>query len=562
MLFPSNAHHTGTHARRSYLVDKAAAVVTLSLLLLASAAAPAQSSAAQAQNAEFTVAEPTGGAATEASPVHVHDLIPIAKDLPNGRWRASVTIRVRDASENEVGGVTVTGDFAGLTRSCVTNSTKGGCVVSRIAGDLKPQPRFTVTDLDAPGGYDAGANHDATGNDSDGTRIRVHQPLDTEPTHHVFTQDKTFTSRMKLRPGDTVELRNGARLSFAQGGYADWVGTPTSTWSDDGAIQNLNRNVRIFGNGDIRFEHGSQKSVIRYVEVDLRPSTQLGHYPLHWHHAGDGSRGTMVRGVVVKNSTNRAYVPHASHGITFIDNIAKNVTREGFWWDPPCECDGASRPKEHTGNNSNDTTVVRMLVDGARPPSGDDGHSFGAYELGAGSGNVIRGSVAMNVDGGKNSSGFHWPSQANQNVGGTVWIFKNNRAYNVNNGAFIWQNDSGDHVIKNFKAWNVSRSGVEHGAYVNNYRYVGIDVDSMFVHSVGWTAVGGRADEVSIFGGPIAGTVRFTGTDIERVVLRNGSGKEPSIFRFKNTGLTCGDVEVLSKYPGTKIYVDGQNCNV
>ena len=102
--------------------------------------------------------------------------------------------------------------------------------------------------------------------------------------HYVFDRDTTLTAGFVLRPGDSVELRDGARLSFGPGGFADWQGTPTQTWSDDGAVQNLVRDINVFGWGDIRFEAGSLPSTIRFVNVNLQPLSTLGHYPLHWHH--------------------------------------------------------------------------------------------------------------------------------------------------------------------------------------------------------------------------------------------------------------------------------------
>ena len=41
---------------------------------------------------------------------------------------------------------------------------------------------------------------------------------------------------------------------------------------------------------------------------------------------GDDSRGTLVEGVVVNNSTNRGFVPHASHDIAFDHLLADGVT--------------------------------------------------------------------------------------------------------------------------------------------------------------------------------------------------------------------------------------------
>jgi hypothetical protein len=175
------------------------------------------------------------------------------------------------------------------------------------------------------------------------------------PLRLVVAQDTTLVNqRLVLRPGDSIEFRNGARLMFHHGASADWQGTPASTWSDDGRVQNLERDIEIFGSGDIMFMAGSLPSTIRFVEIDLQPKRELGHYPLHWHLVGDGSRGTLVEGVVVKNSTNRAYVPHGSHGITFRDTIAKNIAGQAYWWD---------HSKTDPIHHSNDILYDRALAD-------------------------------------------------------------------------------------------------------------------------------------------------------------------------------------------------------
>ena len=547
------------HSRRRILIGAlwVAATFVLTVSVLSPPSAGAEEPAPTTDGAQETA--PAQGTAAVQGKVHIHDLNPAAKELANGRWRARINIKVRDAGEKPVAGAVVRGVFGkAMERSCTTDA-KGYCYVTRTFAPKYAKARFKVTGISAPKGYAPRANHDP-GCDSDGTTTVAHRP---EVKNLVIDRDTTYTSELLLRPGDTIRFKNGARLNFAHGGCADWQGTPTSTWSKDGAVQNLKRDVKILGQGDIRFEHGSRQSTIRYVEINLQPKVEEGRYPLHWHHAMDGSRGTIVKGVVVKNSTNRAYVPHASHGIRFRDNIAKNTTLAGFWWDPPCACDGVAYPRFHTANNSNDTSVVRMLVDGVKPPNGSSGHTLSAFVLGAGSGNTIRDSVAMNVDGGKNSSGFSWPSQANQNEGGNVWVAENLRAHHVVDGIFVWQNDSNLHVIRGFKAWAVSDAGIEHGAYTNKYKYVDPDIDKMIVHALGdWRTVRGRIDEVRVQRHQGEGKATFNGTDIERVVIANGSGTKPGTFFFNNTGLSCNDVVVEKMAPGTTVTINGNRCTL
>ena len=376
--------------------------------------------------------------------------------------------------------------------------------------------------------------------------------------HLVIAEDTLIENQtMVLRPGDTVEFRNGARLSFGKGASADWQGTPTSTWSDDGRVQNLDRDIDIFGEGDIRFEHGSLKSVIRFVEVDLQPLQELSHYPLHWHHAMDGSRGTLVEGVVIKNSTNRAFVPHASHGITIRDSIAKNTVGDAFWWDRPEGTD--------TSNNTNDTVWERNLADGVRNHFGDNrGYRLSAFRIGAGAGNVAIGNVAMNVKPShvKDCSGFHWPEMHIAQMR-DAWVFKDNVAHsNTCHGIFVWQN-SGSTVVENFRAYDNGKWDISHGAYNNNYTYRNFDVETIRLQAVGVSFEGGEVDVVVAHEHRFSKEIQFTGTDIGAFIInsdKSGSGnKHPAHYIFTDTTLTFDDVSEGSggAFPGTLVTING-----
>ena len=372
--------------------------------------------------------------------------------------------------------------------------------------------------------------------------------------HFVFDKDTTFTSMFTLRPGDSVELRNGACLCFGAGGSADWQGTPTSTWSDDGDTQNLERDIEITGSGHIRFEHGSGVSTIRYVEINLQPDLKLAEYSLHWHYVGDGSRGTLVEGVVVKNSTNRAFVPHASHGIMFRDTIARDVTGSGYWWDPP--------PFQSTdqSNNSNDITYDHALVDGVKPFPDDHAHRLAGVTLGAGAGNAVINSAAMNVSGGRNSSGFKWPEQLRSQPG--TWRFVNNVAHhNTSDGIFVWQNNRDEHIIDGFRGYANGRNDIEQGAYKNTFAYRNVTVDSIGVHALGWSVSGGAIGTVAMKRHTLDGTpVTFTNVTVGQVILNN-AGNDGDIaghYIFTNTGLTFNDVNVASVVPGTRVTINGK----
>jgi hypothetical protein len=373
------------------------------------------------------------------------------------------------------------------------------------------------------------------------------------PQHIVIDRDTTWPGRLTLRAGDSIQFLNGARLSFGPGGSADWQGTPTQTWSNDGNVQNLARDINIFGHGDIRFEAGSLPSIIRYVNVNLQPLTELGRYPLHWHHAGDGVRGTLVEGVVVMNSTNRAFVPHASHGITFRDTIAKNTIGDAYWWDPPPN----SGDKE--SNNSNDITYDHALADGVTSGAIHDQHRFSAFRLGSGSGNTVINSAAMNVEGGRDSSGFHWPEDV---AGPRAWRFENNVAHhNSANGIFVWQNSNVDHLVDGYRGYANGTSDIDHGAYSNIYAYRNVTVDDVQVHALGWSVTGGTIGTVETREHRRQdSSVTFSDVAVGRLIVDNdrGSGDVAGHYVFTNTGLTFNNVTVRSAVSGTKVTINGE----
>ena len=111
--------------------------------------------------------------------LHVGDLDG-AKTIGSSTWTAKVTIRVHDAAEASMSGVTVTGVWSGGasgTSTCKTNST-GVCTLQKGSiPKATTNVTFTVTGLTfAPTGvYNPAANHDPEA-DSTGTVIVVFGP--------------------------------------------------------------------------------------------------------------------------------------------------------------------------------------------------------------------------------------------------------------------------------------------------------------------------------------------------------------------------------------------------
>ena len=112
--------------------------------------------------------------------LHVGDLDGKTTVNTSTRYTIAITVRVHDASENGVSGVSVTGNWSGATTggvSCKTDAT-GTCVLSK-GNILRGSGTVTLTiaglKLSPIGVYVPGSNHDPDG-DSDGTVISLVGP--------------------------------------------------------------------------------------------------------------------------------------------------------------------------------------------------------------------------------------------------------------------------------------------------------------------------------------------------------------------------------------------------
>ena len=338
-----------------------------------------------------------------------------------------------------------------------------------------------------------------------------------------------------LKAGAGVVIDGGGQFQIMvmNEGKLDWNGV---------TAKNLTR---------IMFHMGAGASEIRNTEVINSGKTgELGFYPLHWHFNRGSTEGTIVENVTVRGGKNHAFVPHASHGITFRNIKAFNTVDDAFWWDPP-------ENEDDTSNNSNDIKIYNALIDGVTPKPGDDGLQLTAFQLGAGDGNEIHDSVAKNVGGRKNCAAFHWPEDANHNFGGNEWVFENNIGTSECHGIFVWQNDGGDHIIRNFKG-----GGISHGAYdTPGYRYINPDVPYFEAHAVGFVVRGGSVGRVIGASGRFEGNATFVDTEVTSLRINNNTDKPaPVHYIFENTGLRCSDVTWGDVKPGTTVRIDGRLC--
>jgi PKD repeat protein len=236
-------------------------------------------------------------------------------------------------------------------------------------------------------------------------------------------------------------------------------------------VVNVTRDCVIEGPGHIHI-HSNRAQRIEYVQLkSMGISNQasqgavLGRYALHLHFAGDGSRGTIIRGVAAVGSKGKVFVPHGSHGITMTDNVSVNSWGEGMWWD--------------LGHATNDLLIDRMAVVGVYMPDAIGGGVSGvpAYTLGGGTNMEIKNSVAAGVMGGMASAvGFDWPEPTTVMqpvVDRLVWKFDAGNVAHNNRGPGIrfWTNNQDAHVVNDYVSYRNGVAGIENGAYFSGTEY-------------------------------------------------------------------------------------------
>ena len=242
-------------------------------------------------------------------------------------------------------------------------------------------------------------------------------------------------------------------------------------------VLNLTRNVRIEGTASGKahvFIRSSVPQSIRFVQLRyLGPRKDIngdgikefvaGRYCIHFHHSMDGSRGSLIEGCVVRNAGSHAYVPHGSHGTTFKNNVAYNVTETAFWWDEG----HMTHDTVWDGNIVAKCDFIFQSLDVLNtneqmPPN----LSSNGFLLGVGDGNVANNNVVVGTYGDAEAGGgYNW--EANNDG---VWEFKNNLAHNNEAGIRVWQVTTRNHVVEDFFAYH-NTIGIFHGAYANSYRY-------------------------------------------------------------------------------------------
>lgn len=277
---------------------------------------------------------------------------------------------------------------------------------------------------------------------------------------------------------------DGRRVTLDRALLHDHPAVPIRLW--DGTVQvfcaevlNLTRDAVIegdpLGRSHIQFLHNHQRQHISHVEIRHMGPRQttgketgvLGRYPLHFHMCGDGSRGSVIEGVVVHDCGNRAFVPHDSHGITFNRCVAHRTKGDAFWWDTP-SLGGAFL--------TDDTTWRGCVASAVQVGKNDaDGYRMGGFALldGRDRSNGIEGCVSVGVCDYRSTAwagsnaGVVWTSD-----GRAIWRFAGMVSHNNGGaGSFAWQNDENIHLIERLIAYHNGTYGIDHGAYSNFWHY-------------------------------------------------------------------------------------------
>jgi len=323
-------------------------------------------------------------------------------------------------------------------------------------------------------------------------------PTDMPPAYTSDWDDRLQTSTDSF--GVKFERRkitgiSGNTIQIDQALNYDHLAVNTDSgkgWTAE--VGNISRNVRIEGTEKGRahiFIRSSMPQSIYYLAGRFlgprkgggRPSLVSGRYGIHFHHCNEGSRGSIVEGCSISDTGNRAYVPHASHGITMNNNIAFNVMEASFWWD-------FQEISHETLWDGNLTAYVKW--------NGQENGSRG-MEMNMGDGNIARNNVVVFAHSGDehNQGAYVWNADSEG-----VWIFENNLAHSNRSGMFVWQNTGNNHTIVNHEAYN-NFLGTFHGAYVNSYTYTGgYFYNSLIIHkATSGNNSGVRFEKVTLDGG-------------------------------------------------------------
>lgn len=349
-------------------------------------------------------------------------------------------------------------------------------------------------------------------------------------------------------------------------------------------VINMTRNVLIESGGNSTadvstdgrahiFISSDQPQTIKHVRLrNLGPrkgtgreSTGVsGRHPLYFYNNNDGSRNSIVEGVVALQSGNSAFALKQSNGIVFNNNIAYDGLETAFKW--------PAGPDENIGSSDivYDHNLVALLdaSDSAR-------FTLRGFDLPTGSNLAIRNSVAIGVQGSDNSSGFG-------SVGGdfeeaeSTWLFENNIAHNnIGHGIFMRTNGDFDAEMKNFAGYSNGKFGLRHDGRSNSFKYSNLKLFSNSQGAIAQSATSKGADsaepsnyELTLTGilsdgsldisNPIDNSdspTLYSDCQFNKVVADNRDQANQLRFDFVNCGLQRNDFELDGLAPGSRIRV-------
>ena len=326
-------------------------------------------------------------------------------------------------------------------------------------------------------------------------------------------------------------------------------------------VLNLTRNVVIRGEAGGRahvFIRSGSPQRLEFVEMrHLGPRTSgskvtepvAGRYALHFHHCHEGSKGSVVRGVVTAQCGNHAFVAHLSHGVSFADCVTYDTFESAYWWDE--------------GDLTNDVSFTRCVAALVRSDPAFRGFRLAGFTLGRGDRMSVRDCVAVGVQGTTEAAGFSWPEFSNSAP--NIWIFENNVAHNnTTHGIFVWQNTAtAPHDVDRFTAYRCGGFGVRHGAYrTPGYHY---DTLHLFEND------GGGIQQLALHGEADGGRPDGYGLSFERVRVVGGEygvkteehqliSRRPTLYKNCFFDVTASKVKLDDRVEaGTYDFV---NCDI
>ena len=187
----------------------------------------------------------------------------------------------------------------------------------------------------------------------------------------------------------------------------------------------------------------------------------LGRYALHFHADHDGSRGSLVDGVVVSDSTGHAFAAHLSNGVTFRRCVAHDIVDDAFWWDLGLH---GGRDLVPSHDIVYDRCVAHFVKSGGNSKFNLTGFLMGP----AGATSPAGASPPASQGGSESSAGFHWPSHSRDD---NTWTFVDNLAHNNrHSGIYFWQNGAPRTIVTRFTAYHCGQ-GIFAGSYANLASY-------------------------------------------------------------------------------------------